>query len=84
MSVQQRTPDPNSNMRFQNFRVPDHQSEDSVEDLEAQNSEDMEGDISEGSAELNVEGGMTVAFKVLQPWPSVGIFAQLQAWDYAS
>ncbi|KAK9904696.1 hypothetical protein WJX75_000743 [Coccomyxa subellipsoidea] len=65
MSVQQRTADPKSDMRFASFRVPDHQPDDSVEDLEAQTSEDMEGDISEESGDLNVEGGMTVAFKDL-------------------
>jgi len=70
MSVQRGTADPNADMRFTSFRVPDHQSEDSVEDLEAQNFEDMEEDISGDSADVNVEGGMTVAFKVLHPWPS--------------
>lgn len=70
MSVQRGTADPNSDMRFTSFRVPDHQSDNSLEDLEAQNFEDMEEDISGDSADVNVEGGMTVAFKVLQPWPS--------------
>ncbi len=65
MSVQQRTADPKSDMRFASFRVPDHPSEASFEDLEAGNSEDMEGNISEESADLNAEGGMTVAFKVI-------------------
>lgn len=70
MSVQERTGDPNSDMRFATFRVPNQEAEQSFEDLEGQHSEDMEGDISEGSGDLNAEGGMTVAFKVLHRLPS--------------
>ena len=45
--------------RFTNsFREPDE------DDVEAQHSDDMELDVSDDSAEVNVEGGMTVAFKV--------------------
>lgn len=44
------------------FRVPDH-SEDE-DDVEAQHSVGTESDGSGESAEIPVEGGMTVAFKV--------------------
>ena len=79
MSVQQRTGDPNSDMRF---RVPNQEAEQSFEDLEGQHSEDMEGDISEGSGDLNAEGGMTVAFKVLHRIPSQN-FGQFQTLGYS-
>ena len=40
------------------FRGPDE------DDVEAQHSDDLEVDRSDDSADVNVEGGMTVAFKV--------------------
>ena len=40
------------------FREPDE------DDVEAQHSDDLEVDRSDDSADVNVEGGMTVAFKV--------------------
>jgi hypothetical protein len=51
-------------MRFtEPYGVPEHSLD--VDDLEAQHSDDMEA--SDDSTEVNVEGGMTVAFKVGQP-----------------
>jgi hypothetical protein len=65
MSVQGGAQDPRADMRFGENRLPDLSSD--AEDVEAQRMDDSDGDISLESTDLNVEGGMTVAFKVLQP-----------------
>lgn len=65
MSVRGAAQDPRADMRFGGYRVPDVPLE--SDDIEAQEMIDLDGDISGDSTEMNVEGGMTVAFKVFFP-----------------